>query len=898
MGGNEKASVRLTLRALASALLATTCLAGAAHANPTGGVVAAGSATIASSGSKMVIDTQTQRTIINWSSFSIGRSESVVVNQPNSTSMLLDRVNAGGGISYILGNWSSNGRIILVNPAGVVIGSESHITAAQAVLSTIGISDANFLGGNFVFDQSGAQGAAVWNRGTVTATGGAAILAGETVKNDGVVTAALGTVVLAGAKTYTVDFTGDGLLKFAVTTPVDQVSPQAQALVENTGKLSAAGGVVLLTAQAAKGVIDNVINTSGIVEATSVAAVNGKIVLEGTGGGTVVAGTLDASGKGAGETGGSVSVLGDSVTLTASAKIDVSGDRGGGSVTVESVADGVTLSGTATTLSEGSLILANAFASGNGGNVTVTSDGTTNFQGSIAATGAEGGMGGNVVTSGAMLNFAGGKVSTGSAGHSGTWLIDPYDLTIDAAGAATLASALAGSNVTVETGLSGASGFGAVNAGGNGDITVAAPIAWSSGNALTLSAYRDIDVDAAITSRGGGNITLQADNTHTGTGIVSFNGGSIATAGAVAILEPPPGYDILHYAPSIASSSLLVSYVDDDISTFTGTGSSGRATFMGTDLLTWGQFGSAFTNVPDGSTATSSGGTQVVIAGSVRGEMQRRDEGDGWTGDFVSGDQLIFYQTSGALVLGFPTGVNSIGTEVEANTGGGPPFTALVTIYNGGTQLAALMENGHSGACGSCNQAPFFGFVDNTGPNITEMTVQTTGFADGAGFSINQLSLGGAGSGGGTKTTTTTTNTVLQVTPPPITVTPPVVVPVPPVVAVQTVAPPPPPPQPVVAPLGGQGVTSVGDIDTGGQAFSQIVGGGGGSSDPVTQVQPIAAVSHSQPTPQATAEAVGGLGNLFQAKQFFVPPKGVPGVDEPASTSGNRSLWFAGGGAA
>ncbi len=43
---------------------------------------------------------------------------------------------------------------------------------------------------------------------------------------------------------------------------------------------------MLLTAQAAKGVIDNVINTSGIVEATSVASVNGQIVLSASGGGT------------------------------------------------------------------------------------------------------------------------------------------------------------------------------------------------------------------------------------------------------------------------------------------------------------------------------------------------------------------------------------------------------------------------------------------------------------------------------------------------------------------------------------------------------------------------------------------------------------------------------------
>ncbi|WP_163607218.1 hypothetical protein, partial [Klebsiella pneumoniae] len=44
----------------------------------------------------------------------------------------------------------------------------------------------------------------------------------------------------------------------------------------------------------------------------------------------------------------------------------------------------------------------------------------------------------------------------------------------------TLQNALAGANVTVTTGMFQA---------GSGDITVAAPITWSSGSTLTLNAY-------------------------------------------------------------------------------------------------------------------------------------------------------------------------------------------------------------------------------------------------------------------------------------------------------------------------------------------------------------------------------------------------------------------------
>ncbi|WP_163570862.1 hypothetical protein, partial [Klebsiella pneumoniae] len=56
---------------------------------------------------------------------------------------------------------------------------------------------------------------------------------------------------------------------------------------------------------------------------------------------------------------------------------------------------------------------------------------------------------------------------------------------------ATLQAALNSANVTITTG-----GFGSAGAEA-GDITVASAIAWSSANSLTLSAYRNITINAA-----------------------------------------------------------------------------------------------------------------------------------------------------------------------------------------------------------------------------------------------------------------------------------------------------------------------------------------------------------------------------------------------------------------
>jgi hypothetical protein len=158
----------------------------------------------------------------------------------------------------------------------------------------------------------------------------------------------------------------------------------------------------------------------------------------------------------------------------------------------------------------------------------VWSDGATSFAGAISATGLRGGF---IETSGHTFNFAGGRVN---AGIGGTWLLDPVDLTINAALAGTIATALdGGSNVTQQTTASGS--------GGNGDITVASGINWSSDATLTLSAYRNIAVNANIASTGGGGVVLRADNAGTGSGTVTFGGGQVSTAGAVSIFYNPTG---------------------------------------------------------------------------------------------------------------------------------------------------------------------------------------------------------------------------------------------------------------------------------------------------------------------------------------------------------------------
>ena len=84
---------------------ASLALAPAAQAQslPAGGLVSAGGASISTGPGTVTVNQSSQRVAINWQSFSIGRDNSVVFVQPNSSSVALNRV-LGADASVIFGS--------------------------------------------------------------------------------------------------------------------------------------------------------------------------------------------------------------------------------------------------------------------------------------------------------------------------------------------------------------------------------------------------------------------------------------------------------------------------------------------------------------------------------------------------------------------------------------------------------------------------------------------------------------------------------------------------------------------------------------------------------------------------------------------------------------------------
>ncbi|HSM10532.1 MAG TPA: filamentous hemagglutinin N-terminal domain-containing protein, partial [Lysobacter sp.] len=280
----------------ASLLLA---IASGAHAEPAGGVVTNGTANIATTGVNTTITQTTSNVAINWQSFSIGAGETVQFVQPDSNSVALNRV-IGSDPSVIQGSLNANGRVFLLNPNGVLFGNAASVNVGGLIASTMSITDADFMAGNYVFTDAGTG--SVVNEGSITAAdGGFVALMGRSVSNQGLIAARLGTVALSAGNAVTLDVAGDGLLNVSIT------QGAVDALVENGGLIRADGGQVLLTARAAGDLLNTVVNNTGVIQAHTIDNRNGSIRLLGDlQSGTVnVGGTLDA-GAPAGGVGGSV----------------------------------------------------------------------------------------------------------------------------------------------------------------------------------------------------------------------------------------------------------------------------------------------------------------------------------------------------------------------------------------------------------------------------------------------------------------------------------------------------------------------------------------------------------------------------------------------------------------
>ena len=495
---------------------------------PQGGVVAQGAAVIQAGGLTTApvlnIDQSSQRAVINWNSFNVGSASTVNFNQPNAQSATLNRV-MDMQPTQILGKIQAPGQVTMINPAGIYFSSGAVLDVGALTASTLGQTDADFMAGMARFTRNGSTGSLV-NEGRLTAADYIALLAPE-VRNQGVVEAR--AVTMAAGEDVQLNFD-----PFSRLASISVTRSQIAALVENRSAIVAPGGLIILSATALNGLQSSIIS-SGDIDASSLVAQGGRIVLEA-----------------------------DRVTLQSGSRTLATGATGGGTILAggDWQGSGTMVQATRAELGRGADVDASATVSGNGGKVVIWSDvnnslGSTTAYGRIAANaGAGGGNGGQIETSGHHLDVAGAQVSArAQGGVAGQWLLDPYDIQVLNAGgtapgtpapgsgnftsgsasvilASDISAALSsGTSVTLTTG--GVAGDGL----GNGDIQIGVTAA-TAGQAINITHSGADEVTLTLNAHRTARITnFSTIESTAGKLNVVFNGDSDGIAGGSVVLD-------------------------------------------------------------------------------------------------------------------------------------------------------------------------------------------------------------------------------------------------------------------------------------------------------------------------------------------------------------------------
>ncbi|MDD5692564.1 MAG: filamentous hemagglutinin N-terminal domain-containing protein, partial [Candidatus Omnitrophica bacterium] len=519
-------SFRNKIYLIASAFLLAVTLN--AYANPEGESVAAGTATFdRSTPNTLTVNTTSNNTIINYNSFNIAANETTRFNQPNAGSAVLNRV-TGVNPSEIYGTMSSNGKLFLVNPNGIIFGAGSSVNAPAIVASTLDIANEDFLRGNYNFFKNG-ESAFIINHGRLAASpGGFITLLSQSVNNQGIIIADLGTVVLASGEKMTLAL--DSLEQISVViddaVKAEVLGPDGQKMdsaIKNSGTIQANGGKVILTAKVLNNVFDYAVNNSGVILANNVVEHNGVVELVASGAPVINTGTIQAGQVNVNVTGAGFINKGQIITD------GIQGLPNGGVISIQA----------ATILQQGE-ISANAYENGTAGEVSIVSATSTVLDESSSTEAMALGIIGN-----------GGRILIDSTGGNTTV---NKNAVIDVS-----AGAIAGNAGFIEVSAYKQLGFfgilsGRAPPGYNGatilldpeDVILAA-VSYPAGSISTVWATNNITINGTQTLGIGSILNLFADHNsdiagewHDGIGQV-INGGAYGIIGTSATLNLKAG---------------------------------------------------------------------------------------------------------------------------------------------------------------------------------------------------------------------------------------------------------------------------------------------------------------------------------------------------------------------
>jgi filamentous hemagglutinin family protein len=474
-------------------------MAGNAMANPEGGVVIAGQASMVTNGNQLLVTTQnavgTNHSAINWQSFSIPAGSSTYFQQPSAASTVINQV-VTSAPSLIFGTLGSNGNLVLVNQSGITVGAGAVVDTAGFTASALRMSDADARAGVLNFGDGNASDGTVSVQGSVLARSGDVVLIGAHVETgkDALIQAPNGSTLLAAGQK--IGITGRGL---------EGISLEVQAPADSAVNLGTLQGDAV-------GIFASTLRHSGTIQARAVSSEGGKVILKGVSAldidGTVKSDAL-------GQRGGTILASAQHVKLGSTALLDASGVLGGGEVLVGGGYQGHdarVANAQTTQVESGAQLRADAITQGNGGTVVVWADGATRFAGATSAQGGSaGGNGGIAEVSGKQyLDFQGLVDLRAAQGQKGSLLLDPTNIVVANCANISGGSCGYGSDIVSALDLSNSANYGSVTS----YITAAAVNTLLNTADVTLAATNDITINTAISKTGSAttSLTMNAGN--------------------------------------------------------------------------------------------------------------------------------------------------------------------------------------------------------------------------------------------------------------------------------------------------------------------------------------------------------------------------------------------------
>jgi filamentous hemagglutinin family protein len=639
--------VRSTLTKKISVGLLTAMATTLSFANPVLDHVTNGEVTVNQTSSTTQVVQSSQQAILEWKSFNIGASEKTQFVQPSANAVALNRISPAQGVSQIYGTLTSNGTIILINGAGIHFGPGSVINVGSLIASTSDISNANFLARKYIFDQPTSYDAAIINEGKIRASHyGLVALVGSNVVNNGLIRASLGTVLLATGDKFTLDFYGDELINFTVDAPSSH-----GGRIKNTGSIFADGGRILISAQTAQNVLDNVIDMQGVMQANSVSRNNGEIILSANSGTIRIAGKLTAKGNQQ-TSGGSIKILANTINVTPKGSINASGNSGGSVVLAGyNSLDDALVNAAKINISPASLIQASGSYDSNGGSIKLAAN---------------------------IVKIAGKLDVSAKTGNGGKVNIGGNNITLTDTAYINAASIVSGNG-------------GEVDLVAQNDIDIAGEIStqggYQSGNggAIHVFANRNVDItgvlDAAAlaASSRGGMVTVIADNAHID-GVLNVSAkqsqsqaGDVQVFGRSIYLDNNADIDASGFA---AGGQIIIGGSEKVQNPHA---SAARVTTAKSSLIN----ASAINSGNGGSVIITSAGNSA-IAGEISAESGYL-RGDGGTINITSKDNTDI------------TGVLDASSRAEDGMGGFVTVVGKKTEINSVIDVSAQQTNGQAG---------------------------------------------------------------------------------------------------------------------------------------------------------------------------------------------------------